>query len=303
MLNDHGVILDDGVIARRGPDHFIVSPTSSNARRIYAWLERWRQLEWPEKRVAIIDVTEQWAVLTLAGPQAGAVFRSLPLCPTLRTADLTHMSFSEGFIDKVCCRVWRVSYTGEAQFEIHVPSDRAESVWTRIWNAGAQFDVRPIGLEAWTRLRIDKGYLHMGTDTDGRTSPDDVGYGDIARAKVRPFIGQRSLNRADSRRPGRLQLVGLLSDEPQYVIPEGSHILGGIETNVRIRRGHAAVSAGHVTSSCMSVALGRSIALALLEGGRARSGNWVSIFCLGARTRAQVVSPVFYDPQGLRLHG
>lgn len=303
MLNDYGTILDDGVIARRGPENFVISPTSSNARRIYAWLDRWHQIEWPEERVAVIDVTEQWAVLTLVGPKAAKVFLNLRLCQTLRAADSRHMSYAEGFIHDIRCRIWRVSFTGELQFEIHVPSDRAEWLWTELSTAGAEWDIRPIGLEAWTRLRIDKGYIHLGAETDGRTSADDLGYGDIARAKTRQFIGQRSLGRADSRRPDRLQLVGLLSENPHLAIPEGTHLLADPQINVGSRAKLSAVSAGHVTSSCMSVAMGRSIALALLQNGRSRIGKWVTTFSLGAHSRAKVVAPMFYDPLGERLHG
>ena len=117
------------------------------------------------------------------------------------------------------------------------------------------------------------------------------------RSKQIDFVGRRSLLRPDSRRADRRQLVGLAPTESGRVIPTGAHV---VETANGGQR-----SLGYVTSSYMSPALGRAFALALVEAGRSRmeAGETVSVFAMGRISTARVVSPVFYDPEGQRLHG
>jgi sarcosine oxidase subunit alpha len=143
-------------------------------------------------------------------------------------------------------------------------------------------------------LRAEKGYIIVGQETDGTVTPEDVGLGwTIGRTKP-DFVGKRSLARAEMRRPDRRQLVGLL--------PRGSH--APEEGAQLIEHAASREPLGHVTSSYPDGTLGRPIALGLLAGGRARIGG--SVLALGATGEPMaldVVSPVFHDPEGKRLHG
>jgi sarcosine oxidase subunit alpha len=141
-------------------------------------------------------------------------------------------------------------------------------------------------------LRLEKGFLHVGLDTDGTTCPADVGWGEIALKKHADYVGKRSLLRPENRREDRLQLIGLTGDDA-LLIP-GAHLrLAGTTEG----------SDGWVTSAAFSPTLGKRIALAMLRGGRGRIGQHVSLFDLGRTGSVQVTSSAFFDTAGERLHG
>jgi sarcosine oxidase, subunit alpha len=146
-------------------------------------------------------------------------------------------------------------------------------------------------------LRAEKGYIIVGQDTDGTVTPYDAGMaGMIGKAKP-DFVGKRSLGRPDLVAPDRKQIVGLLTDDPRAVLEEGAQITA----EATPARGTHAL--GHVTSSYWSEVLGRSIAMAVLEGGRARMGETIHIPMPSSAIAAKVTKPVFYDPEGARLNG
>ena len=146
-------------------------------------------------------------------------------------------------------------------------------------------------------LRAEKGYIIVGQETDGTVTPDDAGLG-WAIAKSKPdFVGKRSLARETMHAPDRKQLVGLLTVDPQVVLEEGAQIVATPGQRAPMKM------IGHVTSSYHSAVLGRSIALALVRGGRARIGETLYVPMPGGEIAVQVTAPVFYDAEGARLHG
>jgi sarcosine oxidase subunit alpha len=290
LLRDDGFIYDDGVVARLGRDRFHVTTTTGGAPRVLALMEDYLQTEWPELSVWLTSTTEQWAVLAVQGPKAREVLTGLTDVD-LSAAALPHMGMATGRICGVPLRLFRVSFTGELGFEINVPADYGAAVWQAVEAAGAAHGLTVYGTETMHVLRAEKGYIIVGQDTDGTVTPDDAGLG-WAIGKNKPdFVGKRSLQRAALRASGRRQLVGLASEDPQLVLEEGAQVMGD-----------GARPLGHVTSSYHSVALGRSIALALIAGGRARLGETLHVPLPGGRAAAKVCAPVFYDPQGARLH-
>jgi sarcosine oxidase subunit alpha len=191
-------------------------------------------------------------------------------------------------------RVARVGFSGELSFEISVPAGYTAALWELLLARGADLGVAPIGLEALQELRTEKGYLHVGTDTDGRTIPADIGMEGVLTVKAHDFVGRRSLERSDAKRADRLQFVGISAEDPNVVLPIGAHVLADPEK----RSG----SDGYVTSSCASEALGRGVALGLVRAGRARLGESISVYSGGQIWLARIVSPAWYDPMGERLH-
>ena len=158
--------------------------------------------------------------------------------------------------------LFRVSFTGELGFEVNVPADYALSVWESIYQAGAEHGITAYGTEAMHVLRAEKGYIIIGQETDGTATADDVGLG-WAVSKIKPdFVGKRSLARAAMSAPDRRQLVGVLTTDPQLVLEEGTQLMLGSGQRPPAR------PIGHVTSSYYSATLERSIALAMLAGGR-----------------------------------
>jgi sarcosine oxidase subunit alpha len=292
MLSELGVVIDDGVAARLADDRFLVGTTSGGAARIAAMLEEWLQCEWTGLRVLVAPVTTRTAVLTLTGPAARRVLETVGADFPLAADAFPHMTFREGAVGGVPARVFRVSFTGELSYEINVPNSAAAGLWQQLMDAGAAHGITPVGIEAWMLLRTEKGYLHVGADTDGTTAPDDIGWGHVLRRDV-DFVGRRSLTRPENRRADRHQLVGL---EPLdgAALPVGSHL-----RSTAAQRG----SEGYVTSSGFSPTLQRWVALAMLRAGRARHGETVTVLHGAQPLRARVTAPGSYDPQGERLRG
>jgi len=289
MLRESGVIFDDGTVVQLAPDRFLLTTTSANAGRVSAWLEEWHQCEWPQLRVAILPVTEQWACLSLAGPSAREILSKLETNIDFSAAAFPHLGLREGRLLGHPTRVYRVSFTGELTYEINVPADAGPRVWEALVDTG-QPVLKPFGLEALLLMRLEKGFLHLGTDTDGTTVPDDVGWGEVAANKRADFIGKRSLLLPEHVRPDRLQLVGLVGDTDIIV---GSHL--------RLT-GSGEITDGWVTSAGRAVLTGKPIALALLRSGRHCVGAEVSVHDVGQVMRARVVNPPFLDPAGDRMN-
>jgi sarcosine oxidase subunit alpha len=183
-----------------------------------------------------------------------------------------------------------VSFSGELSYEINVPADGAADLWRAILAAGAEHGIAPFGIEALMTMRIEKGFLHVGTDTDGMTVPDDVGFSAVLRKKQSDFIGRRSLSVAENLRTDRMQFIGLRAVDENRPLIAGAHLVDQ-------------TTAGYVTSACQSPTLGRSIGLGLLRRGRARIGERVRVFDDGTEGVAEVVPPTHYDAEGARLRG
>jgi len=296
LLRESGIVYDDGVVSRIGPERYQLSPSSSHTAGVLSALEAWRQTEYPSMRVAFHDVTGAWATLAVSGPDSRAMLASLTDID-LRPEALPHMAFAEGHILGVAARIARVSFTGERNYEVSVPAGYGPALWRALMEAGEPRGITPYGIEALSVLGAEKGYILIGTDTDGMTLPDDLGISGPLRSKKVDFVGKRSLTTPDATRTNRRQFVGLLPLDTTAVPHPGAHAIERTAGGMR--------SLGWVTSACCSPALGRAIALGMIEAGRARaeSGAELDLFHLGQTLRVRVVSPVFYDPAGEKLHG
>jgi sarcosine oxidase subunit alpha len=298
VCRDNGFVYDDGVVGRIAPDRFHVTTTTGGAAGVLNMMEDFLQTEWADLDVWLTSITEEWGVIALQGPKAREILAPLVDGMDISAEALPHMALSEGTIGGVPMRLFRVSFTGEVGFEINVPSGRMRAVWDRIWQEGKPHGLTPYGTEAMHVLRAEKGYLIVGQETDGTMTPGDVGCG-WAVSKVKPdFIGKRALALPALNGLDRLQMVGLLTEDPQTVLEEGMQL-------VRAPEAPAPVSAdGHVTSSYYSPALGRSIAIAMVKGGRDRMGETLYAPAIdGSAVKVSIVNPVFYDPEGVRVNG
>ena len=296
MLGEDGMVMDDGVTARLGEHHYLMTTTTGGAAHVLGWLERWRQTEWPDLRVRFTSVTDQWATIGVAGPRSRDLVASLSEEVDLGPESFRFMEFREGLFAGVPCRIFRISFTGETSFEINVPADYGRYAWDRIAERAEEFSITPYGTETMHVLRAEKGFIVVGQETDGSVTPVDLGMEWIL-SKKKDFIGRRSLARSDCRRPDRRRLVGLATADPNEVLPEGAQLVDEPFTFL------PAPMAGYVTSSYWSPNVGRSIALALVAGGgRERSRVWAALED-GRFVPADVVSPVFFDPRGERQRG
>jgi sarcosine oxidase subunit alpha len=257
-----------------------------------AWLERWLQTEWPELKVYLTSVTDHWSNISLNGPNSRKLISELCSDIDLSREAFPMMTFREGTVAGVPARIFRVSFSGELAFEINTPASHARVVWDALIANGKKYDITPYGTETMHVLRAEKGYVIVGQDTDGSVTPVDLGMNWIL-AKDKDFLGKRSLSRAAVKAPGRKQLVGLLTESPTTVLPEGAQIVEKASITIPMPM------LGHVTSSYFSSRIGRSVALALVKGGQGRTGESVFVPSLDGRvTKATITKPVFYDPQG-----
>jgi len=298
MLGEDGMVMDDGVTARLGEHRFLMTTTTGGAARVLAWMERWLQTEWPQLEVYLTSVTDVWATIALAGPASRATLQRVCGDVDFAAAAFPFMHSRDGTVAGVAARIARISFSGELAFEINVPADHAGAVWDALLHAGEPDGIAPYGTEAMHVLRAEKGYIIVGQDTDGSVTPVDLGLGAMV-AGNKDCIGKRSLARSDMLRPDRRQWVGLLTEDPLVVLPEGGQLVPASSESARPQR-----SQGHVTSAYYSNACGRSIALGLLERGRARIGETLFVaHHRGAPIPVTVAATVFHDPEGLRQHG
>ena len=297
MLGEDGMVMDDGVTTRLGEDHYLMTTTTGNAASVLSHLEEWLQTELPELEVFLTSVTEQFATVSLSGPNARRLLSELTNDIELSAGALPHMGVTEGTVAGIAARVFRISFTGECSFEINVPASHGLALWQAIMTAGEKYKITPYGTEAMHVLRAEKGYIIVGQETDGSVTPLDLGM-DWIVSKKKDFVGKRSLSRSDMAKPDRKQLVGLLSEDPAEVLPEGAQLVDVLLTKPPM------AMIGHVTSSYMSPNLGRSIALALIKGGRSRHGEKIHAPLAGGKTiTCEITGPVFFDPEGERLRG
>jgi sarcosine oxidase subunit alpha len=298
MLGLDGMVFDDGVAMRLAEDRFLCSTTTGGAAAVLDRFEEWLQCEWIDLQVFCTSVTEQWAVVAVGGPNARKVLTAAGTTVDLANEAFPFMTFREGSVAGVPARVCRVSFTGDLSYEVHVSPWHALHVWDAVMTAGAPFGITPYGTEAMHVLRAEKGFVIVGQETDGTQTPDDLGMGWIVNTGKGDFLGKRSLVRSDTVRDDRKQLVGLLTEDPALVLPEGTQLLADAEIPPP-----PAHMLGWVTSSYRSEALGQSIARALVERGRALRGSTIHAELDGRTSPVIVTDPVFFDPEGGRRDG
>lgn len=284
MLREDGYVLDDGIVACLAPGRFHVTTTTGGAARVLAHMEDYLQTEWSDLHVYLTSITEQYAVVAVQGPQASALVEEL-LSPNLR--GLSPMAIGLGSVDGVPCRLLRVSFTGEPGYEMNVPWGNGAALWERLCARGEALGFTAYGTEAMHVLRAERGFIIVGQETDGTVTPDDLGLASMVAKAKRDFVGKRSLARPDLVASNRKQLVGLLTDDPGLVVEEGAQLVANPAEPLPM------TMLGHVTSSYYSANCGRSIAMALVAGGRSRMGHRLHATTRSGFAAVKVVTPRF----------
>lgn len=301
MCKADGMVMDDGVTARLGPGRFLMTTTTGNAARVLDWLEEWLQTEWPDLKVYCTSVTEQWATVAIAGPNARRILRELAPDLPLGTSEFPFMTFRETRVAGMEARVFRISFSGELCYEINVPSWHGLALWEAVMAVGEKHGLTPYGTETMHVLRAEKGFAIVGQETDGTVTPQDLGM-DWIVSKQKDFVGKRSFNRIDTQRKDRKQLVGLLPQDRNFVAAEGSHLVATPERS-RFTAAAGSPSIGHITSSYYSSNLARGFALALVLNGRSLSGKTIHCVTDGRLEPMSVCEPVFFDREEGRRDG
>ena len=295
MLNEDGMVYDDGVTTRLDENHYIMTTTTGGAANVLGKLEDYLQTEWPELDVYLSSVTDHYATASICGPNSKKILNKL--IPNLDLSDesFPHMSFKNAKIDNIKCKIMRISFTGEHSYEINIQANYGEDLWKKCMEAGEEFNITPYGTETMHLLRAEKGFIIVGQDTDGTMTPIDLQMDWIVSKKKYDFIGKRSLYRSDTMKEDRKQLVGLVTDNPNEVLEEGAQIIA--DTSLK-----PVEMLGHVTSSYYSPNLNKSIALAVVRGGKNMLGQKLFIPMEDKNINVTIVDPVFFDKENVRLN-
>ena len=271
-----------------------MTTTTGGAARVFHMMEDYLQTEFTDLNCWLTSVTEQWGVIAVQGPKARDIVAPLIEGLDISAAAFPHMSIATGEIAGVPMRLCRVSFTGELGYEINVPANYARDIWELVEQEAGRHGGTVYGTEAMHVLRAEKGYIIASQESDGTVTPMDLGFGNGA-AKA-DFVGKRALARPDMLKAGRLQLVGLLTEDPNRLLEEGAQITAA-ETPAKGARAE-----GYVTSAYFSPSLRRTIALGLVAGGRARHGERLFVPLPSGTLAVRVTAPVFLDAKGTRLH-
>jgi len=292
MCAEDGVIMDDGVTGCLREDHYIMTTTSSGAATVWEWIENWLQTEHPEWQVHVTPVTTSYASINIAGPKSRELLARVVEGVDLSNASFRYMNVRQGTIAGIAdCFMWRIGFTGELSYEIHVPASYGLHVWEVLFDAGKDLGVGAFGIEAQRIMRLEKGHFIVGQDTDGLT----VGYGaDLdwcIKLDKDDFVGKPELQ-WQSQRTNYQRLVGLQPLDPNVVPAEASQLVEGKKSIV-----------GRVTSSRFSPTLNRSICLGYVEPRLAIPGTVVTCQ-LPDRSRIQlrvIQGLSHFDTDGLRM--
>ena len=296
MCKADGIVFDDGVTTRLGKHHFLMTTTTGGAARVLAWLEEWLQTEWPDLQVYCTSVTEHISTIALVGPKSRQLLAELVTDIDLSKDAFPFMHSRMATIDGINVRIARISFSGELAFEINVSWGHARYIWERLWDLGRAYELTAYGTETMHVLRAEKGYIIVGQDTDGTQTPYDLNMSWIVSRK-KEFIGKRSFQLPYLKAAGRSQLVGLLPDDNDEVIPEGAYIT---VLNAQPDEHGKTRHIGFVTSSYYSPALGRAFALALVADGLNRMDEAVSVPIGKKVLRATICDAVFIDKENIR---
>ena len=295
MLNEDGMVYDDGVTTRLGENHFLMTTTTGGAANVLSKLEDYLQTEWPELDVYLTSVTDQYSTASICGPNSKKILMKLFPNVNFNDDDFPHMSFKNSTINNINCRIMRISFTGELSYEINIEAKYGKSLWEKCIDVGKDFNITPYGTETMHLLRAEKGFIIVGQDTDGTMTPIDLQMDWIVSKKKYDFIGKRSLYRSDTIKEDRKQLVGLLTEDPKEILEEGAQIVSDISKK-------PVEMLGHVTSSYFSPNLNKSIALAVVRNGKKMKGQKLIVPMENKNINVIVSDSIFLDKENKRLN-
>ncbi len=295
MLNDDGIVLDDGTTSRISHTQFYMTTTTAQAGEVMSWLEYLLQMHWTDLNVHVTSLTDEWGGMAVSGPNARRALQLAFPDVDVTTEALPYMGVMEIELEGVPVRILRLSFSGELAYEVHCSANYTTALWEHILVSADSLGIKPYGLEALASLRIEKGHV-AGADLDHRNTLDDLGLGKMA-GKEKDYVGKALRFREDCQAPVRWSLVGIECMEDGKKL-RGGAILFAASDEIK---GHGR---GYITSVTWSTELNKFIALALYNGGLKHEGE--DIICAfplkNENVKARIVSPHFIDKAGERLH-
>ena len=281
MLEEGGVIIDDGTVCALEGGAFYCTVTTSGAERLESWMLDWREA-WGLD-VFVVNQTASLAAVNVAGPHARDLLEKLCDDP-IDKESFPYLRHRRITVNGVSCLAIRLGFVGELAYELHFPAAHAVEMWDAILEAGKEWDIKPFGLDAQRLLRLEKGHIIISQDTDFETTPWKVSMDWAVKLDKPDFVGKAALVRSQRRTP-RETLVPWQMEPGMATPAEGSIVTVGGNLN------------GRVTSSKMSYVLGHPVGLAWVTTEHAKAGGTISI----GGAPATIGDHAFYDPEGVKL--
>jgi heterotetrameric sarcosine oxidase alpha subunit len=296
MLREDGHVMDDGTCARLSNSHYLMTTTTAAAGQVMRHMEFVHQALRPDLDVSFTSVTEHWAQFAVAGPQARALLNGI-LDRKISNKTMPYMGCGLVQLGGVAGRLFRISFSGEHAYELAVPARYGDSLFRLLLAQAEALGGGPYGIEALNVLRLEKGLI-THAEIHGRITAFDIGMGRMISDK-KDCIGKSMAARSGLNGPERDQLVGLQPVGVVKKIIPGAHLFEPDAAPIRKN------DQGYVTSMCYSPTAKTVIAQAFLRDGRNRMGQAVMMVdhLSGTTTLCEVCNPVFFDPEGGRLHG
>jgi sarcosine oxidase subunit alpha len=290
MCNDDGCIVDDGVVVKRAENEYYFTASTGRAGSTVEWFRYHTRYDgW---NFNMVNLTDALGVINLAGPNARKVLERVADTDVSNEA-FPFAAYREFSINnEIPVRSMRLGFVGELSYELHVASSYMQMLWDLLVEAGQDFGLRNFGLEAQNVLRMEKGHIIIGAESEIRTTLHDVGLSFLwSRQKPEAkTVGAVALQRTE-KQAGRLKLVGFKMENSSRAPKDGSII---VENDIK----------GYVCTARHSVSLNESVGMALVDAPLAKEGRRLQIYedeCEGQLLYANVVPTPFYDPEGTRL--
>ena len=284
LCGDNGTIMDDGTVARLADDRYFVTTTTGNVESIEEWLKWW--MAGTDMKAYVSNVTSGYAAINVAGPQARETLSKITDVD-LATDRFRYMRFREGEVAGVPSTLLRIGFVGETGWEVHFPAEFGGHMWDAVMDAGREFGIAPFGLEAQRILRLEKGHVIVGQDTDLVSTPFDSGMEWVVRFEKEDFIGRGGLSVArerglNERLVGFTMGNGLVPDDGSQIVDAGRPI-------------------GRITSARLSPTIRKGFGLARVPIALAEEGREIYVRVDGTDVPASVTLKPVYDPEGKRL--
>ena len=276
LLNERGHLIDDGMIVRESDTRFVLSFTSGGATNAEMWMRDWAET-W-NLDVRLMDRTMALGAINVTGPRGGELLSRLGVAEPPKFLQHAHLD-----VAGVACHVMRLSFTGEASWELHHSVTDSVKLWRALMEAGRDLGIKPHGLQALFGLRLEKGHVIVGMDTELDTTPRRIDHDWAVKMNKPFFLGQEALRRtetlADHRRLFAFEMPSPAPLEGAPIFVEG-------------------LVAGHVTTSFDSPLLGHAVMLGFLK--RQWSPEWIPpTVIIDGRVATRTETP-FYDKEGRR---
>ncbi|MFO7886194.1 MAG: 2Fe-2S iron-sulfur cluster-binding protein [Desulfobacteraceae bacterium] len=292
MCNDDGCVIDDGVVVKIDENDYYITTSTGRAGSTIEWIRFHTRFDgWDFN---MVNLTDAMGVINLAGPNSRKVLEKI-VCEDVSNEAFGFSRYRELMIrDSIPVRAMRLGFVGELSYELHVPSSCMKAVWCMLKEAGQSFNIKNFGVEAQNVLRMEKGHVILGSESEQRTNLLDIGLGflwDRTKAEFKT-VGAVALHQA-KKDEKRLKLIGFKMEEGAPAPKEGALI---VEEKIK----------GYVCTARNSFALNEAVGMALVSADLSKTGTSLAFYedeCNGNLVYGKVVKMPFYDPEGKRMKG